>query len=107
MWTLGRMLPVMIGHLIPEDNENWSHFLQLLDIIDHIFSPTVRPETPGYLEVVIEENLQDFVDIYEMSVLPKMHFLTHAARFLARYVYISYLDACFSSHNYYLAEWDH
>ena len=28
-----------------------------------------------------------------MSVLPKMHFLTHAARFLARYVYISYLDA--------------
>ncbi|XP_065897824.1 uncharacterized protein [Dysidea avara] len=58
MWTLGRMLPVMIGHFIPQDDEHWLHYIQLLDIVDLIFAPTVNPETPGYLEVLIEENLE-------------------------------------------------
>ena len=75
MWTLGRLLPVMIGHLIPEDNVHWSHYLEVLDIMDLLFSPLVHPETPGYLEVLLEQNLDAFRRLYpDHNVLPKMHF---------------------------------
>ena len=37
MWTLGRLLPVMIGHIIPEDNAHWVHYLEVLDIMDLFF----------------------------------------------------------------------
>lgn len=88
MWTLGRLLPVMIGHFIPQDDEHWIHYTQLLEIVDLIFAPTVNPETPGYLEVLIEENLEQFVILYREPVLPKMHFLIHVPRLLARYIIV-------------------
>jgi len=88
MWTLGRMLPVMIGHLIPQEDEHWVHYVQLLEIVDLIFAPTVNPESPGYLEVLIEENLEQFVVLYREPVLPKMHFLIHVSRLLARYIIV-------------------
>ena len=75
MWTLGRLLPVMIGHLVPEDNAHWLHYLEVLDIMDLLFSPLVQPETPGYLEVLLEQNLDAFRRLYPgHSILPKMHF---------------------------------
>ena len=78
----------MIGHLIPEEDNHWKHYLQLLDIMDIVFSEKVYPDVPGFLEVQIEENLSQFIDLYnDESVIPKMHFLTHVPRFMARFVY--------------------
>lgn len=57
MWTLGRLLPVIIGHLVPDDDPHWMHFLHLLDIQDLLFTPQVSPSTPAYLQVLIEEFL--------------------------------------------------
>ena len=87
MWTLGRLLPVMIGHLVPEDSAHWLHYLEVLDIMDLLFSPFVHPETPGYLEVLLEQNLEAFRRLYpDHSILPKMHFLVHTPHFLTRFV---------------------
>ena len=59
-------------------------------IVDLIFSPTVDPNMPGYLEVTIEENLEMFATLYgEASVIPKMHFLIHIPRLLERQVICS------------------
>jgi len=41
MWAMARMLPLIIGKYIPEEDEYWCHFLQLLDIIDYTMSPIV------------------------------------------------------------------
>ena len=93
MWTLGRLLPAMIGHLVPEDNAHWSHYLEVLDIMDLLFSPLVHPETPGYLEVLLEQNLDTFRRLYPgHSILPKMHFLVHTPHFLTRFVMIYITD---------------
>ena len=55
--------------------------------MDLIFSPTVDPNMPGYLEVTIEENLGMFATLYgEASVIPKMHFLIHIPHLLERQV---------------------
>ena len=81
----------MIGHFVPENDEHWLHYIELLDIVDLIFSPILHPNTPGYLEVTVEENLEMFVTLYGVaSVLPKMHYLIHVPRLLERYVCYAY-----------------
>lgn len=81
----------MIGHFVPDDDVHWKHYLQLLDIVDIVFSPKIRPGIPGYLEVLIEENLLKFTEIYSSPVIPKMHYLIHLPWFLSRYKTAVYL----------------
>jgi len=81
MWTLGRLLPAMIGHKAPEGDPHWLHFLELLEIMDLLFSPIVRPETPGYLEVLLDQNLETFTKIYPEN---NVHFLIHMPRYLSK-----------------------
>ena len=77
----------MIGHYVPENDEHWIHYIKLLDIVDLIFSHTVHPNMPGYLEVAIEENLEMFVTLYGgASIILKMQFLIHIPRLLERQV---------------------
>ena len=49
-WSLCRLLPVMIGHLIPEDQIHWKHYLDILDIV---CAPTVHTNTPAHLQIFI------------------------------------------------------
>ncbi len=35
MWCLGRFLPLLIGHLVPEGDCFWENFLMLLTIVDY------------------------------------------------------------------------
>ena len=85
-WVLGRLLPVMIGHLVPLEDPYWEHFLQLLDMMELMFAPLVRHDTPAYLQVLVEENLMEFTKLYpNHPIIPKMHYLIHAPRYLSRY----------------------
>ncbi len=38
-WCLIRLLPLIIGDLVPKDDPHWINFLILLDIVDYTFSP--------------------------------------------------------------------
>ena len=86
MWTLAWLLPLMIGKHIPEHDEHWCHFLQLLDIIEYTMSPTVLSYTPAYLSFLIQDNLETYKVLYpEASFIPKMHYLVHIPQYLERY----------------------
>ena len=36
MWCMGRLLPLMTGDLVPEDDEKWKLFLLLLIMFSHL-----------------------------------------------------------------------
>ena len=55
-------------------------------IVDLIFSPVIRPGIPNYLEVLIEENLEEFIELYSSPVIPKMHYLIRIPCFLSMYI---------------------
>lgn len=42
MYAFARFLPLLIGDLVPERNENWKLFLILLSIIDIVFQSTLN-----------------------------------------------------------------
>ena len=87
-WSLCRLLPVMVGHKIPEDNMHWLHYLELLEILDIVCAPIVHKNTPALLQMIIESNVTSFVSLYPTaSVIPKIHYLLHLPRYIEKLVF--------------------
>ena len=81
MWCLGLHLPLIVGNLVPEDDEHWQHYCTLLQIVRIIFSPVINREQIPYLQVLIQEFLEKFKDLYpQCSIIPKMHYMVHMPR---------------------------
>ena len=92
MWLLGRLLPILVGQYVPEDDEHWCNYLLLLDIVDIMFFRRITEDTPGYLYQLVEEHHSNFTQLYpEYSVIPKMHFMIHVPRIMLRYVELAWL----------------
>ena len=85
MWLLGRLLPQMIGHWIPREDEHWRLYLLLLDIVDILLAPDVAVEDTALLSVLIQDHHIDFVAMYpNATVVPKMHFMIHMANIMRK-----------------------
>ena len=89
MWCLARNLPLLIGGLIPEDDEHWGLFCDLLEIMRIIFAPTVNANQGAYLQVLIQNHHEKFKELYpDCSITPKMHYMIHM---LLQYLCFAYL----------------
>ena len=85
MWCLGRFLPLIVGDLVADDSAHWSHFLQLLTIMEYIFAPVTSSDNMNYVEILIEDFLLTWQELYPLRTLtPKMHYLLHFPAWMAR-----------------------
>jgi len=85
MWTLARYLPIIIGHYIPNDDENWINYLSLLDIMDYLVAPCITNDETAYLKILIKDHHINFVQLYpDASIIPKLHYLIHASRLISK-----------------------
>ena len=84
MWCLARYLPLMIGDVIPQDDDHWENFLVFLDLMDYVFAPTTTPEKIAYVAVLVEDYLTEFSHLYERRLTPKMHYLVHLSTWMTR-----------------------
>ena len=83
MWLLGRILPLVIGECIPEDDGRWMLYLQMMDIVDILFSPTTSEDHAIYLSTLINDHHEDFARLYpDSNIIPKMHFMVHMPRLM-------------------------
>ena len=87
MWCLGRLLTLMIGHHIPQDNEHWLNFLALLQVIDYLFAPVISHESVDHLRVLIGNYHYTFKSLYpDCNIIPKMHYMVHYPDWIVRLV---------------------
>lgn len=49
-WALLRLLPFIIGHLVPEDEMAWQILMDLKDVVELVVAPTHTDESIAYLE---------------------------------------------------------
>ena len=85
MWCLCRLLPLMIGHLIPNGNEHWENFLLLLKIIDIILAPCTTHRIISYLGVLIQDHHEEFFRLNpSCPVTPKFHYMIHYPEWMSR-----------------------
>jgi len=83
MWLLGRILPLLVGEFVPQQDEHWELFLTMMKIVDLLFAPTTTPDHTAYLAALINDHHHDFCALYPgSSILPKMHFLIHTPRLM-------------------------
>ena len=78
MWYLVRLLPFLIGHIIPEGNQYWQLFLGLKLIIEIVFAPQLNTDILAYLHQLIQEHLLLFCELFpDKNLKPKQHYLIH------------------------------
>ena len=83
MWLLGRILPLLVGDNVPNDDEKWANFLLMMDIVDRLFCTQVTEDDAVYLQWLINDHHKAFAFLYpEYSLIPKMHFMIHMPRFM-------------------------
>lgn len=77
-WTLLRLLPLMISHIIPEDDKTWGILLDLKEIVEFLASGHFSEETLTYLECKISDHRCLLKEVFpDFHLLPKHHFLEH------------------------------
>ena len=53
MWLLGRLLPVIMGKYIPDDDEHWRCYLQMLRILTILAAIEITEDTVSVLSLLI------------------------------------------------------
>ena len=87
MWCLARLLPLMIGELVPQNDPYWQNFVLLLTITDYIFAPVTSDDIASYVKVLLKEHHKCFCEFYPSApVIPKMHYMLHLPEWMKRYV---------------------
>ena len=84
MWCLARILPLLIGDLIPVADEQWENFLRLLKTEEIVFAPKTSIQLAAYLAVLIEEYLAGFSELHERRMIPKQYYMAHCPRHIVR-----------------------
>ncbi|XP_044013988.1 uncharacterized protein LOC122856376 [Aphidius gifuensis] len=82
MLTLVIHLPIIIGHLIPSDNEVWQLILSMSSITKLSTSYELEKNAYNVLRVEISEYLQLLSEYFPDSMKCKHHFLIHHPRVL-------------------------
>lgn len=78
MWCLARLLPLMIGDKVPEEDEHWGLFLSLMSITDAVFAPVTGEGIAAYLAALVSDYLELFKELYpDKRIIPKQHFMVH------------------------------
>ena len=85
MWCLARLLPLMIGDIVPADDEQWQNFLLLLTITDYVFAPVATPDIVSFLHDTIRNHHEKFSLLYpESSIIPKFHYMIHIPEWILK-----------------------
>ena len=73
MWLLGRLLPLMTGDHVPEDDKHWICLLRILTIATAF---ELTKDSVSALTLLVDY-LQQFNQLYPNSITPKIHYLLH------------------------------
>lgn len=68
---------LIVGQLIPEENNVWLLYLKLLEISEILLLTDHTNESVQNLKILIEEHHQMYLSIFQEDLKPKFHFLVH------------------------------
>ena len=79
-WTLGRLLPLMIGSLVPSDLDEWKVFVEMMNLVELICCPAPDERVLSEMQCCIQRWLVRLVKVFNLKkITPKLHYLMHYA----------------------------
>lgn len=71
-WCLLRLLPLMIGSKVQEEEQVWQLMMTLKDLVELVMSPTHTDERIGFLVSLISEHRHRFTSVLpQANLIPK------------------------------------
>ena len=84
-WTLACLLPLLIGDLVPKDNEHWHLHLILLQITEIVMAPRTTVSLAAHVRQLIAEHHSMFKTLYpDRPLTPKCHYMVHIPKWITR-----------------------
>ena len=84
-WTLGLLLPLMVGDKVPEGDPKWQHYISFLETISYFLAAEILPDEVAYAQVLLTNFLEEFTELYPgASIIPKLHYLIHVPRLILK-----------------------
>lgn len=77
MLCLVRNFVFIVGDLVNADEPIWTYYLLLLEITNILTSQTFTYELLDYLQSIISEHHQQYLNLFQSTLKPKHHFLLH------------------------------
>ena len=78
MWTLIRLLPLMIGFLIPLGNNFWSVYIEFVQIVEILCGTEFTNIDLLLLQDIIDTFPPKYMDVFPNVIMkPEGHFLQH------------------------------
>ena len=76
-----RLLPLLVGHLVPEATECWKLLGQMLDMLEIICAHQYRRADLAYMHSLIKDFMENAHILYpSIKTKPKAHYLIHYAK---------------------------
>ena len=84
-WTFLRVLPFMIGPLVPPDQKAWLLVTGLLSLVQLICAPRMDGEILARMQPSVEQWLREFCGMFpDFKIKPKFHYLLHYRHWAAQ-----------------------
>lgn len=77
MQSFVHFFPLIIGDLVPENDQTWKFLVNLVEMIDLLLSSIFDNNTLTQLQKSIEYHNLKYVELFNDNLKPKHHFLTH------------------------------
>lgn len=77
MMTFIYYFPLMVGDLVPEDDNVWLFFLIFLEIIQNLLSSQMSDGSIFHLQQMIEKHNSEYALLFNDNLKPKFHLLIH------------------------------
>lgn len=75
-WTFLHFLTLMIGDLVPKNNQPWKLLCLLIQVVDTLLLPVFTVDEINLLRTIIREHNKLYIKLYG-DLKPKHHFLVH------------------------------
>lgn len=77
MMTFVHLFPLMIGDLVPYDDELWLFLLNFLDIIEILLCLDIPSDLADRLRFLVKQHHTDYVQLFTDTLKPKHHLMLH------------------------------
>jgi hypothetical protein len=78
-WALIKYLPIIVGDLVPDNDQHWLFLLDLCHLVDLVFAPMFTEGMIDYLRYIIADHLEQMKMLYGSvtTLKPKHHLMVH------------------------------
>ena len=81
-WALFRLLPLIMGDMIPPNHAYWEFYLELREIADILFCQKWTFGMAAYFREIYASHMRNFKELFpDFQLIPKHHYLVHYPTF--------------------------